>query len=119
MSIRLYVDEDSMSHSLAAALRSQGIDVLTALEAGLINVSDEEQLAFAASQGRPIYSFNVQDLYQLHAEFLRDGKSHAGIILCQQQRFSVGEQMRRLTKLIAALSAQDMIDRVEFLGAWG
>jgi hypothetical protein len=116
--IRLYLDEDSMSHSLAAALRSQGIDMLTAIQVGLTGVSDEEQLDFATSQRRSIYSFNVQDFFKLHTDFLRTGKSHAGIILCQQQQFSVGEQMRRVMKLVAALSAQDMIDRVEFLSAW-
>jgi predicted nuclease of predicted toxin-antitoxin system len=119
MTIRLYLDEDSMSHSLAAGLRSRGVDVLTVLEAGLAKAPDEEQLEFATSEGRVIYSFNVQDFYQLHSEFLSNGKSHAGIILCQQQQFSVGEQMRRLLRLMAALSADDMIDRVEFLGAWG
>jgi hypothetical protein len=49
----------------------------------------------------------------------RQGKSHAGIVLAQQQRYSIGEQMRRLLTLIAAKSAEEMKDQVEFLGAWG
>lgn len=116
--IRLYLDEDSMSHSLAAALRSYGVEVLTALEAGLIQASDEEQLAFATSKGAAIYSFNVSDFYRMHAEQLQAGKSHAGIILCQQQQFAIGEQLRRLMKLLGTLSEQEMVDRVEFLSAW-
>ena len=64
MAIRLYFDEDSMNHFLAIALRGQGVDVLTAFEAGLISVSDEEQLTFAAAQGRSIYSFNARDFYR-------------------------------------------------------
>jgi hypothetical protein len=38
--------------------------------------------------------------------------------LRQKQRYSVGEQMRRLLKLIAPVSAEEMINRVEFLSAW-
>lgn len=117
--IRLYLDEDSMSHSLTSALRGQGIEVLTALEAGLIRASDEEQLTFATANGAAIYSFNVSDFYRLHAERLRRGESHAGIILCQQQQYSIGEQLRRLMNLLGTLTEREMVDRVEFLSAWG
>jgi len=116
--IRLYLDEDSMSHSLAAALRSRGVDLLTALEVVLISVPDEDHLSFASAQGRVIYSHNVRDFYRLHSEFLQRGLSHAGIVLSHQQQFSVGERMRRLMKVRATLSAEDMLNRVEFLGAW-
>jgi hypothetical protein len=69
-------------------------------------------------QGRVLYTFNVGDFYRLHTAFLKQGKSHAGIILARQQRYPVGEQMRRLLKLIAAKSAEEMKNRVEFLSAW-
>lgn len=36
-----------------------------------------------------------------------------------QQNYSIGEQMRRLLRLIAAKSAEDMQNQVEFLSAWG
>ena len=116
--IRLYLDEDSMSHSLVAALRSHGVEVLTALEASLTKSSDEEQLEFATSKSAAIYSFNVRDFYRLHTVRLSSGKSHAGIILCQQQQYSIGEQLRRLMKLLGTITERDMADRVEFLSAW-
>jgi hypothetical protein len=118
MKIRLYVDEDSMRHALVEALRARGVDVLTALEAGMIKRKDEEHLEYATVQGRVLYTFNVGDFYRLHTAFLKQGKSHAGIILARQQRYPVGEQMRRLLKLIAAKSAEEMKNRVEFLSAW-
>ena len=65
-----------------------------------------------------LYSFNVRDFYRLHTAFLAQGKAHAGIILAPQQRCAVGEQMRRLLRLIAAKSAEDMQNQVEFLSAW-
>ena len=118
MTIRLYLEEDSMRHALAQALRSRGVDVLTALEAGMIERQDAPHLEYATAQGRVLYSFNVRDFYRLHAAFLAQGKTPAGIILAQQQRYTVGEQMRRLLKLSAAKSAEDMQNQVEFLSAW-
>ncbi len=118
MTIRLYLDEDSMRGAFVRALRVHGVDVLTAFEAGMIERSDREHLDYATAQGRVLYSFNVGDYYRLHMEYLAQGKSHAGIILARQQSYSVGEQMRRLLKLIAVKSAEDMKNQVEFLSAW-
>jgi len=119
MTIRLYFDEDTMGHSLVRALRSRGIDVVTALDADMIERSDADHLAYASEQGRVLCSSNAGDYYGLHTELLASDRSHAGIILIAQQRYTVGDQMRRILKLIAVRSAVDMRDRVEFLSAWG
>jgi hypothetical protein len=119
MTIRLYFDEDSMRQALVQALRARAVDVVTALDVGMIEVADEEHLEWAAAQGRVLYSFNVGDFNSLHTAWLSQGRSHAGIILAPQQRFSVGEQMRRLLNLIATQSTETMRDRLEFLSAWG
>jgi len=65
------------------------------------------------------YSFNAGDYLALHSAYLTQGRHHAGIILAAQQRYSVGEQMRRLLRLINLRSAEAMQDQVEFLSAWG
>ena len=46
------------------------------------------------------------------------GRGHAGIILAQQKRYSTGEQIRRLVRLIGSLTDEAMKDREEFLGRW-
>jgi hypothetical protein len=38
--------------------------------------------------------------------------------LTRQQRYSTGEQIRRLLRLIGSLSAEIMRNREEFLGRW-
>ena len=119
MTIRLYFDEDSMRHALVEALRIRGVDVLTALDAGTIEETDEQQLEYAVAQNRSTYSFNVGDFCRIHTQWLREGNSHAGIILARQRQFSVGDQMRRLLKLIAAMPAEAMRNRIEFLSDWG
>jgi hypothetical protein len=115
--IRLYFDEDSARHSLARELRARGADVVTAVEAGTGGRLDEQQLEWATNNSRVLYSFNRGDFYGLHTTWLRSGRSHAGIVLSRQD-LSVGEQMRRLLRLINRLSAEEMRDRIEFLSNW-
>ena len=80
MTIHLYFDEDSMQRSLVRALRARGVDVITALDAGMIEREDAEHLDYATEQGRVLCSFNVGDFYRLHSDYLAQGKPHAGII---------------------------------------
>jgi hypothetical protein len=114
--IHLYLDEDAQRTSLIRALRARQVDVLTANESELAGVSDADQLAFAASQNRVIFTFNRGDFLRLHTECLRDGRHHAGIIVSDQ--LEIGVVIRRLLKLLDGRSAGQMHDRVEFLGNW-
>jgi predicted nuclease of predicted toxin-antitoxin system len=70
MSIRLYIDEDSMDRAFVRALRARGVDVTTALEEGMIEREDAEHLNYATEQGRVLYSFNQEDFYRLHTTYL-------------------------------------------------
>ncbi len=74
MQARLYIDEDAMDDDLVQALRLRGVDVETALEAGLVGRPDEEQLAHAAEAGRVLYTFNVGDFMNLHGEYISSGQ---------------------------------------------
>jgi len=108
VNIRFYFDEDTMDADLVEALRVRGVDVQTALDAGMLRREDHELLAYASQQGRAVYTFNIGHFCALNGELLRSGGSHAGIVVCQQQRYSVGEQMRRLLTLVTRLSAEEM-----------
>ena len=119
MTIRLYFDEDAVQHALVQALSKRGIDVLTALDEGMLEESDEKQLEHASTLGRVLYSFNMGDFCRLHSEWMVSQKTHAGIVLARQQHYSLGEQMRRLLKLIATRTAEEMQNRLEFLSDWG
>ncbi len=72
-----------MDSDLVRALRSRGIDLLTAADAGMIRRRDEDHLDLATSQGRALYSFNVGDFHEIHREWQSGGRVHAGIILAQ------------------------------------
>jgi hypothetical protein len=116
--LRLYFDEDSMNQALLRALAARGVDATSALGAGMIRRSDADHLAYATGEGRALFSFNVGDFCRLHDQWLAAGRSHAGIVVAQQRRFAVGEQLRRLLRLVATISAEDMRGRIEFLGSW-
>jgi hypothetical protein len=116
--IRLYLDEDALQDALVQALQSSGMDVITVADADRLSFSDENQLIWAAEQARVIYSFNMGDFHQLHSVFLAEARSHSGIILAPQQRYSVREQLRGLLKLMAEKSAENMINQLVFLSAY-
>ncbi|MGH8248405.1 MAG: DUF5615 family PIN-like protein [Gammaproteobacteria bacterium] len=72
-----HIDEDAMDSDLVAALRSRGVVVVTALDAGLDEKPDEEQLTFAEERGCMLYTFNISDFYRLHTQWVNAGREHA------------------------------------------
>ncbi|MFM2060331.1 MAG: hypothetical protein RLZZ507_1 [Cyanobacteriota bacterium] len=115
--IRLFIDEDSMDQRFIKALRARGVDVITVAEVETISSSDKEQLLLATELQRVLYTFNVGDFCQLHSSYIEKQHSHGGIIISSQD-YSIGEQMRRVLKLIADKSAEDMINQLVFLSAY-
>jgi len=107
-----------MDSDLAAALRSRGVIVITAFDAGLTEKPDEEQLAFPTAHECVLYTFNVSDFHRLRTQWISAGREHAGMILAPQQRFSVGEQLRRILRLRATTTTASIRNQVEFLSNW-
>ncbi len=81
--------------------------------------SDSGQLVFAAEKGWVLYTSNVKDFEVLHRELIESGRSHAGVLYHVRQRFSIGEQARRILRIWEALSAEEMVNRVESISQWG
>ncbi|MEI8016797.1 MAG: DUF5615 family PIN-like protein [Schlesneria sp.] len=118
MTARIYIDEDSMDRVLVAALRARGVDVLTALEADMIERDDAEHLAFATSSKRVLLTCNTGDFCQLHQDWLTAEEVHSGIVCMQQQAQSTGPRLRRLLRLFSTIGAEEMQNRLEFLNNW-
>jgi hypothetical protein len=62
-----------------------------------------------------LFTFNRGDFYRLHTQYLTEGKSHRGIILASQQRYSIGEQLRQILDLISVKTIEQMENNVEFI----
>ena len=116
--IRLYLDEDAMDHGLVIALRSRRVDVLTASDCGMVNRIDEDHLEYASRNGLVLYSYNIGDYSSIHAQWITSGRQHSGIVVAPQQRYTIGEQQRRLLSLVSRLSAAEMRSRFKYLSSW-
>jgi hypothetical protein len=62
-----------------------------------------------------LYSFNLADVFRLHGEWQATGRHHAGIVVASRQRYSVGEQIRRLGALLGDRPLDQFRDRFTFL----
>ena len=78
-------------------------------------MTDPEQLAFAVQEARTIYTFNVRDFARLHAEYLQQKREHNGIVVIPDQRYSIGEKIRQIARFISTFTAEEMVNRMEFL----
>ena len=106
--LKFHLDE-SVSNAIAQGLRMRGIDVTTSPEKGLMGSSDEEQLAYALSQGRVIFTFD-DDFLVLSSM----GLEHWGIIY-SHQRQSIGKIISDLVLIWECLEPDYMYKNVEFL----
>ena len=117
MTIRLYFDEDAMDRDVLGPLRLRGLDIETASDASMLEGSDEEQLAYAASQGRTIVTSNVAHFARLHQLYLATGRTHAGIVVIHQRRHSVGDVIRRLLRLTSTRQPEDLRAQLVYLSS--
>ena len=76
--IRLYLDEDAMRKALLFGLRTKLVDVVSALEAGMIHQPDSEHLRWATGEGRVLYSYNTGDYNELCNHLLARGHCWLG-----------------------------------------
>lgn len=113
--LRFYFDEDSLDADVVDAARLRGLDVVTALDAGMIGKPDEEQFAFARSEARILYTANVGDFARLHVSLLGADGTHPGIVVRARQQMSIGEQVRGLVALDARLNPEQAQDRLLYL----
>ena len=95
---------------MANGLRRRGIDVTTTPQESLIGKSDEEQLAFAVSQKRVIFTQDT-DFLRLHQQSV----SHYGIVYCQQRSKSIGEIVQGLVLIWQVLDVDEMMNHLEYL----
>ncbi len=101
--------DEHVPTAVSQGLRHRGVDVLTTQEAGLLSVSDEGHLKFAAETGRVIFTQDA-DFLRLHAA----GFSHQGIAYATQQT-PISNIVRGLMLIFDLFSPEDMVNHIEFL----
>lgn len=114
--ISLYTDEDVTSE-LAPALRERGFAAQSAAEAGMLNMNDAEQLAYAAGHGMAILTCNADHFLALAKQYAQEHRAHAGIVISSEQfsRRRFGELLRLVLRLMNSLTADEMQNSVVYL----
>jgi uncharacterized protein with PIN domain len=110
--IKLYLDED-VHKKVAVGLRLKGYDAVSAHEVQKQSLSDEQQLVYAVSEERAIFTFNAGDFDRIHKRSLSGVPNHYGIILSRQ--IPVGETVKRLSKFLFSHSADELRNSIYWL----
>ena len=108
------LDED-IRPAVGDALVARGFDVLSVLEVGPRGVADTLVLERAIELRRVLITHNADHFRREHADGLRRGRAHPGI-LCVPQRGSVERRAIRIAMLLDWVEDQER-DRRVFV--WG
>lgn len=107
--IRFYLDEN-VQLAIAEQLRRHGIEVVTVRDCNLLGDEDINHLQRATAMGYVLCTHDT-DYYELAMSDV----SHAGIIIGQADVHKIGDWVKGLVLVHAVYSAEEMINRVEFL----
>ena len=80
MAPALHLDEN-VDPEIARRLRADGYDIVTTQQAGRKGAADEDQLAYAASQDRVLFTHDIQDFGSIAIRWSIERRDHAGIYI--------------------------------------
>ncbi len=111
----LHLDADVADRRLHNALLQLGHDVTrtptTWMPAPAV---DKEQLLGATAHGRCIFTFNIRDFSRLAKEY----PEHHGIILANQNQWTISVLIAALDRLLSETEAEDWIGQLRWLNDW-
>ncbi len=101
--MKYYLDED-LDPAIALAARALGVDIISAHECGARGLSDGEQLARAAAEGRCVVTFNRVDFITATRQAYEKRLAHHGVLILHPQlRYN---RHGRIAKALAAYATR-------------
>jgi hypothetical protein len=115
LGVRVFTDE-MIDPDLAVAARQNGYDIESCREAHRNNqkIPDEDQLDYAARQGRAILTFNVGDFYERDAAVRPPSGAPRGIIVSAEIT-DLGVLLRRMQCHLDAHAPADQHNTILWL----
>jgi hypothetical protein len=101
--------DEHVAKAVVNGLLQRGVDVLNAVDAGLLGTPDEEHSTRARSESCVLFTQD-DDFLRLHAADVE----HAGLVYAPQGT-SIGDIICGLMLVYQVLDAEDMLQNVEFL----
>jgi len=108
------LDEDARP-GLVSALTARGFDVVSVHVVGPRSAADTKVLDRAIELDRVLITHNADDFKMVHADFIRQGRAHPGIV-CIPQR---GSLIRRTLRAAMMLDWTANQPRASRLFVWG
>ena len=105
----IFYTNESVDVAVADGLKRRGVKVVSARDAGNLGLSDGEQLEYARKNNFVIITHD-NDLLLMAVEI-----KHKGIVYVHQEKYSIGDLIRRLRLLWDIAEQKDMANHVEFL----
>ena len=108
--VHFYMDE-SVPIAIAEGLGRRGVSVVSARDAGNLGLTDANQLQYAIQQQAAIFTHDDDFLVMA----IQSSYQHFGVIYVHQQKYPVGECIRRLKRLAQTTAQSVLRNRVIFL----
>jgi len=104
-----FYTKESVNVATSEGLKRRGINILAARDAGNLGLSDEEQLNYVAKNNFVIVTHD-DDFLTMAIKY-----DHKGIVYVHQQKYGVGDLIRKLKLLWDVAEQEDFRNHVEFL----
>jgi hypothetical protein len=111
--ILLHADE-SVDRRVVDGLRRRGVDVGSAVDAGLGGATDERQLEFATTARRALLTADADHL-AIHGAWMASGRSHEGVVYFHPARTTPGHVIREVHRIAHRVSPDDARNRVFYV----
>jgi len=113
VSVPLYMDVH-VPLAVTQALRSRGVDVITAQDDGSATLSDSALLDRATALGRALFTHD-SDFLREAATRQATGHPFSGVVHVPHQKLPIRKMIDDLELIAKAYEPSDMEDRVEYL----
>lgn len=113
MAVGLYLDVH-VPRAVAEQLRRRGVDVVTAIEDGRDELSDEDLLDRASSLGRVLFTQDIR-FKAMAEDWQRQGRPFVGLSFGHQRGATIGKYISDLEIIAQATDPVDWVGAIEHL----